>query len=120
MNDLLKTEIGLRIQTVRKNKRLSLQEYAQQLNVSVGYLSDLEQGKKRSVYYHILEELLKEGGFWEDFQSEEDTLKKIVLDWKALNESNPAAARYFLRQFEEGMQLFQNIKKEDILERKID
>lgn len=101
--------IGPRIRTLRTDKGISLNTFADKLNVSPGYLSNLETRKTDTIQLSILEKLQSElhilpieSEEWDELDSRLNHAKKQL---KELEQCNPDAANYLLTTFEKGLEL---------------
>ncbi|MBS4171817.1 helix-turn-helix transcriptional regulator [Bacillus sp. FJAT-49736] len=108
--------IGQRIRSLRTSKGISLNAFAEKLDVSPGYLSNLETGKTDTIQLSLLEKLQAELHLLPieiDVSDEIDT--RISHAKKKLNElelRNPEGANYLLSTFEKGLEiLLKNDKK---------
>jgi transcriptional regulator with XRE-family HTH domain len=105
--------LGQLIRLYRQNKGLNIQEFADQLEVSVGYLSNLETGKTETVRLALLERLLFEFSIiptadqLTEPQNQFDTrIHKILHLLRQIEVSQPSLANYFLAMIEEGIDVF--------------
>lgn len=101
--------IGQRIRTLRMNKGISLNSFAETLSVSPGYLSNLETGKTDTIHLSLLQKLQtelniipieSESGFIDEQDIRLDHAKQ---QFKQLLKQNPEAAMYLLETFEKGL-----------------
>lgn len=101
--------IGSRIRTLRTNKGISLNAFAEKLNVSPGYLSNLETGKTDTIQFSLLEKLQSELHILplesEDLDELDLRMKHAKQLLAKLEHSNPEAAHYLLTTFEKGLEL---------------
>lgn len=101
--------LGTRIRTIRTNKGISLNAFAEKLDVSPGYLSNLETGKTDTIHLSLLEKLQNElyilplkGGISDELESR---LNHALEQLRELEKINPEAARYLLNTFESGVEI---------------
>lgn len=106
-------QLGSIIRTVREQKGLGLNQLAKQLEVSSGYLSNLERGKTETVPLSFLDKLENElhismfsnTNFTEQEYSEIDIrLNRCCHQLKELSKSNPEYASYLISTIESGIQ----------------
>ncbi|MBU8880095.1 helix-turn-helix domain-containing protein [Bacillus sp. FJAT-29790] len=106
--------IGQRIRTLRTNKGIGLNAFAERLNVSPGYLSNLETGKTDTIQFSLLEKLQEELHLLPLESESTDELDLRLNHAKRhlveLEQVNPEAAHYLLSHFEKGLELFRNKK----------
>lgn len=106
--------IGPRIRTLRTNKGISLNAFAEKVNVSPGYLSNLETGKTDTIPLSLLEKLQSELYLLPiESESSDELDSRLNLakrQLKELEQCNPKAANYLLTTFEKGLELL--LKKE--------
>lgn len=113
MTDMI-TDIGQRIRTLRKKCGYSLHDLAQNLGVSVGYLSNLETGKSETIQLSLLQQLQDEFAIFNL-----ETIKVIDEDGdfefrllhinhllRKINKDNPDQSEYLLSLVEKGAELF--------------
>jgi transcriptional regulator with XRE-family HTH domain len=110
--------IGLVIRELRSTHNLSISELAEKLNVSVGYLSNLETGKSETVQLSFLNKLQEEFHLFppnleelQTFGEFEARLLHATHLLKSLSESHPEQADYFLEMIEKGTRLFLDEQK---------
>jgi transcriptional regulator with XRE-family HTH domain len=101
--------IGPRIRTLRTNKGIGLNEFAELLDVSSGYLSNLETGKTDTIQLSLLEKLQSElhilpieSASSDELDSRLNHAKQLL---KELENSNPEAVNYLLSTLEKGLEL---------------
>jgi transcriptional regulator with XRE-family HTH domain len=106
--------IGQRIRTLRKQKGISLNAFAEKLNVSPAYLSNLETGKTDTIQLSLLEKLQEELSLLpvettHSNNSEFDIrIQHVMQHLKELEQKHPEIADYLLSTLERGVQLFLN------------
>ncbi|MFB5284673.1 helix-turn-helix domain-containing protein [Peribacillus sp. Hz7] len=101
--------LGQRIRTLRTNKGISLNAFAETLNVSPGYLSNLETGKTDTIHLSLLQKLQSELNII-PIESESSDEIDIRLNhakqqFKQLVQHNPEGATYLLNILEKGLEL---------------
>lgn len=102
-------EIGQRIRTLRTSKGIGLNAFAEKMNVSPGYLSNLETGKTDTIQLSLLEKLQTEL-YLLPIKSEtsdelDARLNHAKQQLKKLEQLNPEFANYLLTTFEQGLEL---------------
>jgi transcriptional regulator with XRE-family HTH domain len=111
---LMLEHIGQRIRTLRKQKGISLNAFAERLNVSPAYLSNLETGKTDTIQLSILEKLQEELSLLpvettNSSDSEFDIrIQHVMQQLKELEQKHPEVADYLLSTLEQGVRLFLN------------
>jgi transcriptional regulator with XRE-family HTH domain len=102
-------DMGQRIRTLRSNKGISLNAFAEKLNVSPGYLSNLETGKTDTIQLSLLEKLQSELHL---LPIESENMNEInprylhaIQRLKELELCNPEGADYLLTTIEKGLNL---------------
>ncbi|OMD40704.1 helix-turn-helix domain-containing protein [Paenibacillus odorifer] len=104
--------LGQQVRIMRHQKNMGLSEYAQELGVSSGYLSNLETGKTETIQLTILEKILDDLGLgtsdMEVDSAIEQQLNRIKTLLHQLHKDSPEAYSYFTSNLEEGVQLFSN------------
>jgi transcriptional regulator with XRE-family HTH domain len=105
----MRQEIGEKVKFLRQKKGYSQGEYAIELGQSKTYISNVESGKSKSIYFHILEELEKEGLFSPGISSDSDErsfrLDRAIKKYQELKSKDEKAAEYLLSNFENGLAL---------------
>ncbi|PWW30567.1 transcriptional regulator [Cytobacillus oceanisediminis] len=113
----MKMDIGQQIRLLRKNQGLSIQEFAKTMNVSVGYLSNLETGKAETIPLSFLKKLQTDFSFFpaeqngtlnDPFSLRLQQLNKMLI---TLQESHPEVADYYMNHLERGIPLFMKRQK---------
>jgi transcriptional regulator with XRE-family HTH domain len=111
---LMLEHIGQRIRTLRKQKGISLNAFAERLNVSPAYLSNLETGKTDTIQLSLLEKLQEELSLLpvettHSSDSEFDIrIQHVMRQLKELEQKHPEIADYLLSTLERGVHLFLN------------
>ncbi|EQB94650.1 XRE family transcriptional regulator [Geobacillus sp. A8] len=106
--------IGERIRVLRKQKGISLNAFAERLNVSPAYLSNLETGKTDTIQLSLLEKLQEELSLlpvetMHSSDSEFDIrIQHVMKQLKELEQKHPEVADYLLSTLERGVHLFLN------------
>jgi len=108
-------QLGSLIRTSRKQKGISLNEFAERLGVSAGYLSNLETGKTVTINLSLLEKLQEELNLLPIKEIDEANndefryrIEKVFELLIQLNQKNPNEAEYLLSFVEKGIELFNN------------
>lgn len=106
--------LGQTIRNLRKQKGISLQTFAEQIEVSPGYLSNLETQKTDTISLTLLAKLNEEFDLFPSLNHTTSPhhelhfrLDRMCELLKALHDTNPALAHYFISHIEEGLVLFQ-------------
>jgi transcriptional regulator with XRE-family HTH domain len=103
-------DIGQRIRTIRTSKGISLNSFAEKINVSPGYLSNLETGKTDTIQLSLLDKLQEEL-FLLPIESEvtddqiDLRLKRVRQQLKELEQHNPEGTAYLLSTIEKGLEV---------------
>jgi transcriptional regulator with XRE-family HTH domain len=113
---MLFQHFGQTIRTLRIQKRISLNAFAEQLGVSTGYLSNLETGKTDTIPLHLLATLQQELGIFVSLPQEEDPFtiraNASFTSLRTLHQSNEEAANYLLESLEKGTHLFSKLPQQ--------
>ncbi|MDC2863158.1 helix-turn-helix domain-containing protein [Bacillus sp. BP-3] len=106
--------LGQTIRNLRKQKGTSLQAFAEQIEVSPGYLSNLETQKTDTISLTLLAKLNEEFDLFPSLNHTTSPhhelhfrLDRMCELLKALHDTNPELAHYFISHIEEGLVLFQ-------------
>jgi transcriptional regulator with XRE-family HTH domain len=106
------TDFGQRIRMLRKNRSLTIQQFAQIMDVSVGHQSNLETSKAETIPISYLNKLQKEFLFVPYEQNEQSSddpfslrLKQLNIMLKNLQETHPELVDYYLSHIELGIHL---------------
>ncbi|MFJ7764432.1 helix-turn-helix domain-containing protein [Bacillus toyonensis] len=106
--------LGQTIRNLRKQKGISLQAFAEQIEVSPGYLSNLETQKTDTISLPLLAKLNEEFDLFPSLNHTTSPhhglhfrLDRMCELLKALHDTNPELAHYFISHIEEGLVLFQ-------------
>ena len=102
--------LGQHIRTLRTQKGIGLNVFAEQLGVSSGYLSNLETGKAESIHLSLLEKLQDELFLFPVHSGTSDNvtdirLSKIKHQLEELDRLNPEGVDYLLTTMEKGLNL---------------
>ncbi|AIQ43417.1 helix-turn-helix transcriptional regulator [Paenibacillus sp. FSL R7-0312] len=102
--------LGQQVRNMRLQRNIGLSDYAQELGVSTGYLSNFETGKTETIQLTILEKILNDLGLGSsdvevDSATEQQLNRINSLLIKLYNES-PEAFQYFTNNLEQGIELF--------------
>lgn len=104
--------LGQRVRAIRINKGIGLNEFANKLGVSSGYLSNLETGKTETIHLSLLEKLQDELDVFPtvDLGEVDDKflyrIERTNLLLKQLAENNPELTDYLLSTVEKGIDVF--------------
>ncbi|WP_369902410.1 helix-turn-helix domain-containing protein [Bacillus manliponensis] len=107
--------IGRTIRTLRKHKGITLNDFAEKLNVSPGYLSNLETMKTDTVSLSFLQQVQEELNLFPALTQETDSshhelhfrLQRLCQLLQDVHDTNPELANYFISHAEKGLQLYQ-------------
>jgi transcriptional regulator with XRE-family HTH domain len=114
----MRQEIGQRVRFIRKNKGYSLEEYADEFGVSKAYMSKIESGKSKSIYFEMLEKLQKELHLFPDVLPDKENDKSsfrithVISRYNELLATDEKGAEYLLTTFEKGLELLLAKSKE--------
>jgi transcriptional regulator with XRE-family HTH domain len=108
------TDIGQKIRTLRTQRGLSIQDLAKKLDVSVGYLSNLETGKRENIQFTLLQKLQEEFSLFSpelgDTLEKNDDFELRLLHinqlLRKLNEVDQEQSDYLISLVEKGTELF--------------
>ena len=111
--DLMLEQLGKQIRELRKRKGTSLNEFAKELDISSGYLSNLETGKSDTIKLSVLEKLQKELNLLPLSSTSYLSPRLQQLEQKLINLENkdPRAAGYLLKNLEDGIEWFNSDKQ---------
>ncbi|TYS87716.1 helix-turn-helix domain-containing protein [Rossellomorea aquimaris] len=103
-------DIGERIRILRTSKGISLNSFAEKLDISTGYLSNLETGKTDTIQLSLLQALQEELHLFSFYKDEVDELESRLLNLKdklkQLEETNPQAANFLISTIEKGIEVY--------------
>jgi transcriptional regulator with XRE-family HTH domain len=104
-------DLGQRVRTIRQNKGLGLNAFAEILDVSSGYLSNLETGKTDTIQLKLLDKLQEELSLVPFMPKEtehpiEERLLQLITPLIELAKKDPKAADYLLHSLESGIKYF--------------
>ncbi|MFZ3579415.1 helix-turn-helix domain-containing protein [Virgibacillus sp. DJP39] len=101
--------IGKRIRTLRTNKGIGLNSFAEKLDVSPGYLSNLETGKTDTIQLSLLERLQNEFYLLPIESQATDELDLRInhsrQQLSKLQQVDPEGVDYLLTTLENGIEL---------------
>lgn len=102
--------LGQQVRIMRNQTKIGLNDYAQKLGVSAGYLSNLETGKTDTIQLKVLETILTDLGVTtiDSDSIIEQRLKRINYLLTKLHTESPEAFEYFASNLEKGIKLFTN------------
>lgn len=103
-------QFGKQIRDLRERKGKTLNEFARELDVSPGYLSNLETGKSDTVKLGVFEKLQAELNILPLSSSSYMSSRLQRIEEKLINleQKNPEVAEYLLNSFEDGINWFNN------------
>lgn len=106
--------LGQTIRNLRKQKGISLQAFAEKIEVSPGYLSNLETQKTDTISLTLLAKLNAEFDLFPSLNHTNSPhhelhfrLDRMCELLKTLHDTNPDLANYFISHIEQGLILFQ-------------
>ncbi|WP_026693902.1 helix-turn-helix domain-containing protein [Peribacillus kribbensis] len=105
-------DMGHRIRSLRESKGISLNDFAKELGVSAGWLSQFETGKKDTIDLPTLEKLQEKLVIFPLALTESSTdnlslrFERLQHLYRKLDYSNPEAADFILSTFERGIEHF--------------
>ncbi|EMY8533568.1 helix-turn-helix transcriptional regulator [Bacillus paranthracis] len=106
--------LGQTIRSLRKQKGISLQAFAEKIEVSPGYLSNLETQKTDTISLTLLAKLNAEFDLFPSLNYTNSPhhelhfrLDRMCELLKTLHDTNPELANYFISHIEQGLILFQ-------------
>ena len=106
--------LGQTIRNLRKQKGISLQTFAEQIEVSPGYLSNLETQKTDTISLTLLSKLNEEFDLFPSLNHTNSPhhelhfrLDRMCELLKTLHDTTPELAHYFISHIEQGLILFQ-------------
>ncbi|MEK4038896.1 helix-turn-helix transcriptional regulator [Paenibacillus sp. FSL F4-0122] len=105
--------LGQQVRNMRLQRNVGLTDYAQELGVSTGYLSNFETGKTETIHLAMLEKILSDLGIGK-FDVELDSataqqLNRINSLLTKLHNESPEAFQYFTNNLEQGIELFNKL-----------
>lgn len=107
--------IGQRIRLIRTNKGISLNEFAELIGVSSGYLSNLENGKTDTIQLSLLDKLQSNYSLLPIESKTTDELDNRINHIKhqlhRLNSNNPEGTEFLIATIEHGLDLL--LKKKE-------
>ncbi len=101
-------QLGKQIRELRTKKGTSLNEFAKELDISSGYLSNLETGKSDTIKLSVLEKLQSELHLLPLNSTSYLSPRLQQLEQKLidLEVQDPKAAEYLLKNLEDGIEWF--------------
>ncbi|WP_044784543.1 helix-turn-helix domain-containing protein [Bacillus thuringiensis] len=108
--------LGQTIRALRKHKGITLNEFADKLNVSPGYLSNLETAKTDTITLSLLEKLQEELNLIPALTQKSDSehhelhfrLQRLCQALQQVHDTNSQLADYFIDHVEKGLELYQS------------
>jgi transcriptional regulator with XRE-family HTH domain len=110
-------DIGQRIRIIRSQKGIGLNEFAKELGVSAGYLSNLENGKTETIELSLLEKLQEELALLplpSDSEAVDEwnfRLQRAASQLQELAQHDSHSAHYLLESLERGIDWFSQKKR---------
>ncbi|GAB6491913.1 TPA: helix-turn-helix transcriptional regulator [Bacillus cereus] len=106
--------LGQTIRTLRKHKHITLNKFAAKLNVSPGYLSNLETAKTDTITLDLLQKLQEELNLFPALTQETDSqhheldfrLQRLRQVLQQVHNTTPELANYFIAHVEKGLELY--------------
>ncbi|EPC8419166.1 helix-turn-helix domain-containing protein [Bacillus paranthracis] len=105
--------LGQTIRNLRKQKNITLNDFAEKLNISAGYLSNLETAKTDTISLQLLVKLNEELDLFPSLNQTSSPyhelhfrLDRMCQLLKSLHDTDPKLANYFISHIEEGLELF--------------
>lgn len=112
------SDLGKQIRVIRKQRNFGLNELADRLDVSRGYLSNLETGKTSTINLDLLDRIQSE---FQLYPIENDShthnsemnnrLHRLILLLKKVHETDPQFADYLITTAEQGASLLSSKNK---------
>lgn len=101
-------QFGKQIRELRERKGISLNEFARELDVSPGYLSNLETGKSDTVKLRVMERLQTELNVLPLSSTSylSSRLQQLEQKLLTLEAKDPRAAEYLINSLEDGIDWF--------------
>ncbi|MCM3167925.1 helix-turn-helix domain-containing protein [Peribacillus frigoritolerans] len=105
--------LGQQIRQLRVRKGKGLNEFAKELHVSAGYLSNLETGKSETIKLDILEKIQEELKVLpiDSMSSFSQRMKRIEQDITELEKKDPLYAEFLLQNIENSIEWFKERTK---------
>ncbi|WP_246943670.1 helix-turn-helix domain-containing protein [Bacillus pinisoli] len=106
----MESPFGQHIRRIREQKKIGLVEFAKELGVSAGYLSNLETGKTENIKLSLINKLQQDLHIYpvnENSADEEleQRLERVNKLFRTCYEQDPVFAHYFFTTVEEGLDL---------------
>ncbi|MGM9986446.1 MAG: helix-turn-helix domain-containing protein [Bacillaceae bacterium] len=101
-------ELGKHIRDLRNRKGIGLNEFAKELDVSAGYLSNLETGKSKTITFDVLEKIQNELNILplESRSPYTHRMKRIEYQLSELEKKNPIYSEFILHNMESSIEWF--------------
>ena len=100
-----------------KTKNITLNDFADKLDISAGYLSNLETGKTDTISLQLLVRLNEEFNLFPSLNQTTSPyhelhfrLDRMCQLLKSLHDTDPRLADYFISHVEEGLELYKRNK----------
>ncbi|SFS75877.1 helix-turn-helix domain-containing protein [Paenibacillus sp. BC26] len=103
--------LGQQVRNMRIENDIGLNEYAKELEVSAGYLSNFETGKTDTVQLKVLEKILVDLGLTSEVMDStlDQRIRRITSLLVTLHNESPLAFDYFANNIEQGVRLFSSL-----------
>ncbi|MFS0783226.1 helix-turn-helix domain-containing protein [Bacillus sp. 1P06AnD] len=104
---------GQQIRDLRKRRGIGLNEFAKELQVSSGYLSNLETGKSETIKFNVLEKIQDELQVLplETSSSYSVRLQRIEQQIAELEKEDPLYTEFLIQNLEHSIEWYKNQKK---------
>jgi len=114
MEEIMLNEIGFVIRKLRIQKGIGLNDFANILDVSAGYLSNLETGKTDTILLSVLDKIQKELNIFpieslskmetdSEFEYRVNRANSLLIQ---LHDKNKKQSEYLLTTIEQGIEVF--------------
>ena len=103
----LSIDVGMRVRTLREKKHWSREMLAEQADISIQYLSDIESGKKNMTiftFYKLIRALNTSADYLL-FHSENNEDSALTIELRSLSEIDRMRASMILKSYIEGLSL---------------
>lgn len=106
-------QFGQQIRELRKRRGIGLNEFAKELQVSSGYLSNLETGKSETIKFNVLEKIQEELKILplEASSSYSNRLQRIEQQIAELEKEDPLYTEFLIQNLENSIEWFKKHKK---------
>lgn len=106
--------LGQTIRILRKHKHITLNEFAAKLNISPGYLSNLETAKTDTITLDLLQKLQEELNLFPALTQETDSqhhelhfrLQRLCQVLQQVHDTAPELANFFIAHVEKGLEIY--------------